>query len=660
MKITNLFLSNFRNHSSTDIPLDQINVFCGRNAAGKSSIKYALEYLLTGRCSGITDEAGRGAAENLPRDGAGAAEVVAVIDGLGTVSRSTGGGLSVEGLHGSARDQQAALCERLGASTDVISAVINTGRFLSLSPGEQKSLLFALLGLSFDQAKLQEHVPPEYAGVFDRLYPPGLAGGAEVFDRLEKVFREERKAAKKVLKELETLTGAGAGADSGSTGLPPGAWENRELIRQQLADMRRQRDELLQVRARAVEAGKLRQKILADIEAQEKEIARLEREEQELRPGGDERATANRLENLTERVKKLEQDLESARNMLELENKLLAEYKANKEAWEKLLHTVKTDQRCPLGPGITCTADRDQMIEKIKKDLAGVEGLIEKQMAKVDAADQEVARVKDELEKYRAELTEFSGAIKLWEQKVQQFELAHGQLDILRGNLVDVPDYDSDDLAQLEQDIDALGQRIANGDDLVRRLAVEEARRKEQEKLAGRLEAARQEVEALEKLVALFGPKGLRQELLTGAIDRLQARADERMQLLTGGEYRVEFSAEGKDGFRVTVFRNDIPRSVSQLSTSERLRLGVIMQDVLNGLTGLGLLVVDDAETLDPGNKMALINLLLQVRQEYGTIIVLSALGETVPRNPGIPGLAMWLVEDGTVKPLPAVNAKTA
>jgi exonuclease SbcC len=189
---------------------------------------------------------------------------------------------------------------------------------------------------------------------------------------------------------------------------------------------------------------------------------------------------------------------------------------------------------------------------------------------------------------------------------------------------------------------------------------VEESRRKEQKKLAARVEQARAEVEALEILVELFGPKGLRQQLLADVLDRLQARADERMQLLTGGEYRVQFSAEGKDGFAVTVFRNGIPRSVNQLSTSERLRLGVVMQDILNGLTGLGLMVIDDAETLDPQNKMALINMLLRIRGEYGTIIVLSALGETAPRNPGIPGLAMFLVEDGAVKPLPAVNAKTA
>jgi hypothetical protein len=65
-------------------------------------------------------------------------------------------------------------------------------------------------------------------------------------------------------------------------------------------------------------------------------------------------------------------------------------------------------------------------------------------------------------------------------------------------------------------------------------------------------------------------------------------------------------------------------------------------------------LVIDDCDTLDPVNKGMLINLLLQVRDDYDTIIILSALGETQPRNPGIPGLSMFMVENVAVRAIPA------
>ncbi|AEG14516.1 SMC domain protein [Desulfofundulus kuznetsovii DSM 6115] len=656
MKINRLFLHNFRNHEHTEIVLDAINILVGKNAAGKSSIKHAIEYLLTGRVTGLTDEAGRGAAEVLPRHGADAATVEADIEGLGTVTRSTTGGLAVEGMKGSARDQQEALCRFVGASPDVISAAINTGRFLSLPPAEQKALLFRLLGFTFTKDRFLAHIPPECRDVFDRLYPPGLAGGAEVFDRLEKVFRDERRAAKKTLKELETL----AAGSPGESSLPPGAWENREQIRQQLADLKRQRDDLLQTRARASEAGKQRRELEREIAALEEKLAGLRAREEELRPQGDDRALANYTESMTARMDVLAKQLETLRNERILAASHLESHRQNKEGWQNLIERIKADERCPLGPGIVCTADRTAMVKQVERDLAAVDGHIEKAAAEVKRLEEEAARVEAELNEARAKLDEHRRQIQEWQLVASQVKQAEETLERFRQALASLAEYDPDDLARLEQDLEALEKRITAGEDLVQRLAVEESRRKEQEKLAARVEQACAEVEALEILVELFGPKGLRQRLLADVLDRLQARADERMQLLTGGEYRVQFSAEGKDGFAVTVFRNDIPRTVNQLSTSERLRLGVVMQDILNGLTGLGLMVIDDAETLDPQNKMALVNMLLKIRSEYETIIVLSALGETVPRNPGIPGLAMFLVEDGTVRPIPAPAAMTA
>jgi exonuclease SbcC len=664
VKINRLSLQNFRNHEHTEISLDSINIFVGKNAAGKSSIKHAIEYLLTGRVTGLTDEAGRGAAEVLPRHGSGEAVVQAEIEGLGTVTRSTRGGLKVEipddiyvdELHGPDKNHQAFLELRLGASRDVISAAINTGRFLSLPPAEQKALLFRLLGFTFTKDRFLAHIPTECRDVFDRLCPPGLAGGAEVFDRLEKVFRDERRAAKKTLKELETL----AAGSPGESSLPPGAWENREQIRQQLDDLKAQRDDLLQTRARASEAGKRRRELEREIAVLEEKLAGLQEREKELRPQGDERAEANYADSLTTRMDALARQLESLRNERIIAAGQLETHRQNKEGWQKLIERIKTDERCPLGPGIICTADRTAMIKKAERDLAAVDEHIQKAEAEVKRLEEEAARVEAELNETRAKLEEHQQRIRDWQLIADRVQQVQDNLERFRQALASLADYDPDDLARLEQDLEALEKRIATGEDLVQRLAVEESRRKEQKKLAARVEQARAEVEALEILVELFGPKGLRQRLLADVLDRLQARADERMQLLTGGEYRVQFSAEGKDGFAVTVFRNGIPRSANQLSTSERLRLGVVMQDILNGLTGLGLLVVDDAETLDPQNKMALINMLLRIRGEYGTIIVLSALGETAPRNPGIPGLAMFLVEDGAVKPLPAVNAKTA
>jgi exonuclease SbcC len=74
------------------------------------------------------------------------------------------------------------------------------------------------------------------------------------------------------------------------------------------------------------------------------------------------------------------------------------------------------------------------------------------------------------------------------------------------------------------------------------------------------------------------------------------------------------------------------------------------MQDILSGLAGSRLLVVDDANHLDQANKNALLGMLMQVRQDYDTVIVMSVLGEVKPKDPGIEGLGLYLVEDGHVQ----------
>jgi DNA repair exonuclease SbcCD ATPase subunit len=210
------------------------------------------------------------------------------------------------------------------------------------------------------------------------------------------------------------------------------------------------------------------------------------------------------------------------------------------------------------------------------------------------------------------------------------------------------------EIEQTRADIDALAVRIANGEELSRRITAEAANRERREKAEADLAGAQARVDALEELVGLFGPKGLKSTLLGQALDDLNARAEQAMAALTGGEYRMEFTVEGKDGFDVVVHRaGRKAKRVRQLSGSEKQRAGIVCQHILSGLTGLGLLVADEVNMLDPGNKSALMGLVLQLMPEYGTIIVLSALGETAPHNPGIEGLSMFMVEAGTVRELP-------
>ena len=675
MRISHIGLTDFRSHSASNVGMDHINVFVGRNNSGKSSIKAAIEYALIGRCE-WTDGAGRGA-ENLIRDGATSAAVNMGVEGLGLISRSIPGELHVGDWAGGTKMQQAQLYQELHAGADEISAALNTGRFLSLKPDEQKNMLFNLMGLRFDEQKITEALEKYMADVrkgdmltagFYSYLKPFLAragaGGPEVLDTLHSALYKERTAAKKSLKELEALARAPA-AGSQAQALPPEVRQAladpqkleqlKQHIRQQLQGLKNRKEELIQKRGQVMGRGEL--------------IERLKRQYQELLDNYD--ATYKelleimfdqaQLDGLESALPALKKKADGARGSLDLQKNLAGSHKANLDAWIAARDTLKKnqhDRRCPLAPELSCTADVKEMLAKVERDIDAVAGhldranheatILENNAKEALRQYEEVLARAEELRQVRDEQVRLAEDIK---EVDRQKEATRAELDEARK--------ETDSIESIEGEINQLSQRIIKGEELQRIVAEEALLRTERNRMSGTLDKHRQEVAWLEALVEAFGPKGMKGTMLTEIIDKLQGRANERLSRLTNGEYKLRFDLESGFGIKVSVAGGP-EKNVSLLSTSERMRVGIVLQDTLNSLTGLRLLVIDDCEILDPQNKSMLISLLMGVRYDYDTIIILSALGETQPRNPGIPGLSVFMVDGGTIRAIEAPEASAA
>ncbi len=671
MKINRIQLTNFRNHQATTIDLDHINVFSGKNAAGKSTIKAAIEYALTGRCAEWTDGAGRGA-EDLLKHGAAAGGVTLDIEGLGSVSRPVKGELQVADWKGASRLQQAQLYQDLGAGADVIAAALNTSRFLKMKPDEQKNMLFSLMGLKFNLTSITAAVDDwlTRAGRTDLKSKGFFAfleervdcenGGPEVLDAVYKRLYAERTAAKKTLKELETLSATPAGA--GQPNLPPeilAAFEDtmelarlKVQINGQLKGLKDRKEELIGLRGQVLggQAAKdqLKRQYQQTLDAYDAAYAELSEIDFNM----------IELQKIEAELAKLAKEAEGARANLDLQRNLVGGHTANLETWleakRKLEDHERTGHRCPVAPELECTADVQAMINiltekadaaaKLLEDARQEAAILERDAQEAAARYEEARARADEYRRYGERIEQLGRDLEAHDERKKAAMAEIEKLDALAGT----------SLEELESEINRLGERIAKGEELVRNIAAEERVRIERGRTAGALEKSRQEVAWLEALVEAFGPKGFKTTMLSEVIEKVQARANERLAMLSG-RYGISFDVEKGFDIRVTVDGAETP--LKNLSRSERLRVGIVLQDVLNGLTGLRLLVIDDCEVLDPGNKAALINLLLQVRDDYDTIIILSALGETQPRNPGIPGVSVFLVEDGAVRTIPAPAA---
>src|SRR5260370_7349571 len=156
MRILTLTLKNFRSHQETILDLDRFKFVRGPNASGKSSIQMALEYLFTGRCE-ITDDAGRGA-ESLIRTGAKELEVSATLGGGETICRRRTPRSHIVELDGNRVpvDAAEASLEKRFGSADVLSALLNAGRFVEMSEAQQKRLLAQ--GVDAGEAEIPEDI----------------------------------------------------------------------------------------------------------------------------------------------------------------------------------------------------------------------------------------------------------------------------------------------------------------------------------------------------------------------------------------------------------------------------------------------------------------------------------------------------------------------
>ena len=101
------------------------------------------------------------------------------------------------------------------------------------------------------------------------------------------------------------------------------------------------------------------------------------------------------------------------------------------------------------------------------------------------------------------------------------------------------------------------------------------------------------------------------------------------------------------------VFRGGTPYTL--LSKSARYRAGIAFQFVLATLAGARLMLIDEADILDPVNRANLIDFLLAVRQDFDTILVFATSDHADPSP--IPDLAVWWISDGIVSPVLAREA---
>lgn len=554
MRIESVTLTRFRSGVDLTLPLAPRTFICGLNGAGKTSIREALKWGLTGRCDG-TDAKGAGAEVLIPL-GQKDAAVSLHVEGLGKVSRSYsphgGTAFSVEGFTGTAQIQQAALYAHLHTSPAFVEAVLDTEAFFRLHHGDAKALVMGLLNV---------RVP-----VGDERFT------LDELDAKHKAAFEERKLAKR---NLQGVRPPEAPAPPATILDRQGQPVSPDAVETQLTKL-------------SGELGALQQEtggVIATRQGLEGELARLKA-----------LPTPVPVDPIRQQVIDLETEIERLEQAIvrDITAEAPSEGPERVAFLQQRLDTLKQHtpaNGCVMDPSVKCKTQARFFKDRVEALQWEIDHILAREEPEVVPAPE------SPLAAHRRRLPSLQQELARAEAAQEGARAAKKRMAEVVTELGALPTTEAQ-----EQAIETLKARIAKGEALLA------AARGHQQAIAAfqtaqaRHQTLKDEVERLESEVDLLGPNGVRVQALSEALGAFTARINASLQPWS---YEVAFSLDPWD-----VVINSRP--FITYSKSERWRIAMAIQLAIAELSGLGIAVLDEIDMLTNANRNALASVLMQ------------------------------------------------
>lgn len=597
MKIQTIDIKNFLALSQVTLELRApINLIIGENEAGKSSIRDALQWCLTGQARGLRTHEQQAA---FIHEGAKAAEVTIETPG-GTIHR---------------KKTPKTAASVIGPVPDdaVMSSILaDPLHFLSLEDKARREVLFAVIpGLS-----------PTGETIYGRLADsiPGFDLGSTIPHELTRIAVDQGfKAA-----ETESIT------------------------RRRIAKRTRDDAQVQEPETKATIGGVVR--ILPDIQTADVEAGlsalRIERDKLNQKRGKVE-AQADKLPELEAALVSLEaappdapdpdRPVEDFVKALEINRGILEKCRGKVAAMTEGSDPKAFPDTCPVH-NVPCPSSRKVAVKGTRPENVDPQEL-EKAQADLQEQEKEVGLIEADLKAART-------TREVYESYTQTHQALVGKI----AKLKETQDK-AQDTAAIDEQISALDQRMKTGYELLD--AVREFWRKKEaaDEAGAKVEQAEKEIALYDALAKALAPDGIPSALIAEALGPVNER------LAFAASYLFpEYVIAGPLMFTsdLEVYRGSTPYSL--LSKSARYRAGIAFQYVLAKLAGARLLMVDEADILDPPNRSQLIDFLLAIRQDFDTILVFATSDHADPSP--IPELQVWWISDGQVAPV--VNQQAA
>lgn len=624
MKIKRVQVKNMRSLSSVDCCLSKVNFILGANNMGKSSLLNAIQYGVTNECSFSSK------LQDLRRKkGGDAYDGIAIgvdIDGLGNVMRYCKTSSQINRLNKETVPDTKILeniQNAFGFGYSTIGIMFDAGKFTAMSPKEQKAFLLKLIGIKLNADTIISYMdePSEEAKNIVKDIIKGEMS-IEDFDALYKRFYNERSIIKKKVKDVSLQR------ESLEKNIPEIDVEKEEEIKIALEKLKEELSEIVKLVTLANERTSRKQTILESITKLETNLE----------------IVKNRIDSNygfdQEEVDKLEQEiilLEKEKNADERE---IGSCNEGIRRFNELKNKLNT-KNCPLSDKLVCNANKQPLFDEFDKNIKEYETKRDALLKKIENTDKKIVSIKERQKKIKNNIENQNWIVT----RNELLETRKKELSSL-----EIPDIKGIETKkkELEEQSSKYNNYLNNIDRYKKTKKDLESIKKEETKV-------NQEITLYEYLVKEFEPNGVRSRILKKLISPLQDAAQKEMNILENGA-SLKFNLEG-DGFEVVVENETGIVPLTQLSASEKLRAQIVIQNIVNKLTGVGLLVIDEASMLDENNFKKLIELINSIEDNYGTILIaMTCTKEEIQKNDKLllsccnGDSSLFWVENGTIE----------
>lgn len=600
MRISSIALRHFRSAKGLVLDTDAPRVYiCGRNGVGKTTVKQAARWAL------------RGVTEDTDARGLGWEMLQPVGTNAVAVGLTFGSGFTVErGYQGKNKEllvnnnpaeisvSQTAIYERLQVPPAFIDAVLETSYFVDLSHADAKAFVLSLL---------------------DVKIPVPRADGTQELLSLDQV-----QARYKVEFDRRTQAKANLRAHQIPSFTPQDDMpETADVV----ALLEKRRAELKTL----VEAS-------GNVAGQREALAQeLQRAEQvPWRPAGVAVPTEDEIARLKAIVDEAEQMLEAA--VTELAKRPEAPKRAKRgeepqlipvqtlEAVMEALTAHKPLQGCVMDGNVPCETSKIKFTHRVKAIRADLDS--REQTEAPAAAD--VDPLQDTREAIDAARQKYVRAVKVAEDAAAATAantLRQETIDGIRARQAALQD---DPEAQAA--IADLETRIRKGEMIEARAREYWKAKKAHGDALATQERLKADVDRLEAMVELLGPKGAMVPALSKAIGEFEDRINATTETLG---WKIRFDL---DPWRVWVNQ----RPLESYSESQRFRIGVAVQLAVAALSGLGFVVVDRLDMLDTINRAEMTKLLLAAEAIDVQQVIIIATRDEDQTLPAVPDMKAY------------------